>query len=51
VVHASKPHHLEGEGLLVEIVWCAEPDWQIDLPEGLDALARRDAMEWRRAGP
>jgi hypothetical protein len=39
MVHALKPHHLEGEGLLVEIVWCAEPDWQIDLPEGLDALA------------
>jgi hypothetical protein len=34
-----------------EVVWRAEPDWQIDLPEGLDVLARRDAMERRRAGP
>jgi hypothetical protein len=51
VVRASKPHYLEGEGLLAEIVWCAEPDWQIDLPEGLDTLAWRDAMERRRVGP
>jgi hypothetical protein len=39
VACAPEPHHLEGEGFLVEIVWCAEPDWQINLPEGLDALA------------
>jgi hypothetical protein len=26
-------------------------DLQIDLPEGLDVLARRDTMEWRHAGP
>jgi hypothetical protein len=32
-----EPHHLEGVGFLVEIVRRAEPDWQIDLPEGLDA--------------
>jgi hypothetical protein len=38
VVRASKPHHLEGEGLLAEIVRCAEPDWQIDLPEGWTRL-------------
>jgi hypothetical protein len=50
VVRAPKPHHLEGEGLLAEIVQCVEPDWQIDLPEGLDTLAWRDAMERRRAG-
>jgi hypothetical protein len=36
---------------LAEIVRLAEPNRQVDLPEGLDALARRDAMEWRRAGP
>jgi hypothetical protein len=50
VVRASKPHHLEGEGLLAEIVQSVEPDWQIDLPEGLYTLAWRDAMERRRAG-
>jgi hypothetical protein len=27
-----------------------EPNRQVDLPEGLDALAWRDAMERRRAG-
>jgi hypothetical protein len=46
-----EPHHLEGEGFLAEIVRCDKPDWQVDLPEGLDALAWRDAMERRRAGP
>jgi hypothetical protein len=39
VVRAMKPHRLEGEGLLSEVVRRAEPDWQVDLPEGLDALA------------
>jgi hypothetical protein len=39
VIHAPEPHHLEGERFLAEIVWCAEPDRQVDLPEGLDALA------------
>jgi hypothetical protein len=51
VVRAPEPHHLEGERLLAKVVRHAEPDWQIDLPKGLDALARRDAMERRRAGP
>jgi hypothetical protein len=51
VVHAPEPHHLKGECFLAGVVWCAEPDWKVDLPEGLDALARRDAMERRRAGP
>jgi hypothetical protein len=51
VVRAPEPHHLEGEGLLAEIVWCAEPDRKIDLPEGLDVLAWHDAMERCRAGP
>jgi hypothetical protein len=51
VVCAPEPHHLEGECFLAEVGWCAEPDRQVDLPEGLDALARRDAMEWRRTGP
>jgi hypothetical protein len=51
VVRAPEPHHLEGERFLAKIVRCAEPNKQIDLPERLDALARRDAMEWRRAGP
>jgi hypothetical protein len=37
--------------LLVEIVWCAKPNRQIDLPEGLDTLSWRDAMERRHAGP
>jgi hypothetical protein len=51
VVRAPEPHHLEGERLLAEVVWRAKPDRQVDLPKGLDALARRDAMERRRAGP
>jgi hypothetical protein len=51
MVGAPKPYHLEGEHLLAEIARSAEPNRQIDLPEGLDALARRDAMEWRCAGP
>jgi hypothetical protein len=51
VVGAPEPHHLEGESFLAEIVRCAKPNRQIDLPEGLDVLARRDAMEWRCAGP
>jgi hypothetical protein len=51
VVRAPKPHHLEGERLLAEVVRCAEPDRLVDLPEGLDALAWRDTMERRRAGP
>jgi hypothetical protein len=51
MVRAPEPHHLDGEGFLAEVVRCAKPDRQIDLPEGLDALARRDAMERRRAGP
>jgi hypothetical protein len=50
VIRAPESHHLEGECLLAEVVWRAEPDWKIDLPEGLDALAWRDAMERRRAG-
>jgi hypothetical protein len=41
MVRVSESHHLEGECFLAEIVWCAKPDWQVDLPEGLDALARR----------
>jgi hypothetical protein len=51
VVCTPEPHHLEGERFLTEIVWCTEPNRQIDLPEGLDALAWRDAMERRRVGP
>jgi hypothetical protein len=51
VVRAPKPHHLEGEGFLAEVIRCAKPDRQINLPKGLDALARRDAMERCRAGP
>jgi hypothetical protein len=50
VVCAPEPHHLEGERFLVEIVRRVEPNRQIDLPEGLDALARHDAMKRRRAG-
>jgi hypothetical protein len=42
VVRALESHHLEGECFLAEIVWCAEPDWQVDMPEGLDALAQCD---------
>jgi hypothetical protein len=51
VVRVPKPHHLEGKRFLAEIVLCAESNRQIDLPEGLDVFAWRDAMERRRAGP
>jgi hypothetical protein len=51
VIRAPEPHHLEGECFLVEVVQRAEPGRQIDLPEGLDVLARRDTVERRRAGP
>jgi hypothetical protein len=44
-------HHFKGESFLAEVVWRAKPHGQVDLPEGLDALAWRDAMERRRAGP
>jgi hypothetical protein len=50
VVRAPEPHHLEGECLLAVVARRAEPDWQVDLPEGLDALSWRDTMERRRAG-
>jgi hypothetical protein len=39
VIGAPEPHHLEGERFLAEILRGAEPNWQVDLPEGLDALA------------
>jgi hypothetical protein len=39
VVGALEPHHLEGERFLAEILRGAEPNRQIDLPEGLDLLA------------
>jgi hypothetical protein len=51
VVRAPEPDHLEDEDFLAEVVQRAKPDRQIDLPEGLDALAQRDTMERRRAGP
>jgi hypothetical protein len=51
VVRAPELHHLEGERLLAVVVRRAEPDRQVDLLEGLDALAQRDAMEQRRFGP
>jgi hypothetical protein len=51
VVGALEPHHLECEHFLAEIFSGAEPNWQIDLPEGLDLLAGRDAVEWLRTRP
>jgi hypothetical protein len=51
VVGSIEPHHLEGEDLLAEILRGAKPNRQVYLPEGLDLLARRNAMEWLRAGP
>jgi hypothetical protein len=51
MVCAPEPHHLEDESFLADIVRRAEPDRQVDLPKGLDALAWRDAMERCRAGP
>jgi hypothetical protein len=51
MVRTPEPHHLEGEGLLVEVLRGAKPNGQVDLPERLDAFARCNAMEWCRAGP
>jgi hypothetical protein len=51
VIGTPKSHHLEGKRFLAEILRSVEPNRQVDLPEGLDALAGRDAMEGRRAGP
>jgi hypothetical protein len=51
MVGPLEPHHLEGEGLLAEVFWGAKPNWQVNLPEGLDLLAGRDAVERLRAGP
>jgi hypothetical protein len=39
VVRAPEPHNLEGERFLPKVGRSAEPNWQVDLPEGLDALA------------
>jgi hypothetical protein len=50
VVGALEPYRLEGERFLAEILRGAEPNRQVDLPEGLDSLAGRDAMKRRRAG-
>jgi hypothetical protein len=33
-----EPHHLEDERFLAKIGRRAEPNWQVDLPEGLDVL-------------
>jgi hypothetical protein len=41
VIGTLEPHHLEGERFLAEILRSAEPNWQVDLPEGLDTLAGR----------
>jgi hypothetical protein len=51
MVCAPKLHHLEGEGLLAEVVRHAEPDRQVGLSEGLDAFAQRDTMKRHHAGP
>jgi hypothetical protein len=51
VVCAPEPYHLKGERFFAEIGRHAEPNLQVDLPEGLDVLARRDTMKRRRAGP
>jgi hypothetical protein len=45
MVNPPKPHHLEGEGLLVEIAWGAKAYGQIDLPEQLDSLVWRNAVK------
>jgi hypothetical protein len=39
VIGAPEPHHLEGEHLIAVVARSAEPNGQVDLPEGLDALA------------
>ena len=46
VVRSTEPNHLEGEYFLVEIQRRAESDGQVDLPERLNSLSRRDAMKW-----
>jgi hypothetical protein len=42
VVRAPESHHLDGEHLLTEVVWRAEPDWQVNLPKGLDVVLGRN---------
>ena len=46
MIGSSKPHHLKSEYLLAEVGCRTEAYRQIDLAEGLDALPRRNAMEW-----
>jgi hypothetical protein len=44
VVRAPESHYLEGERFLAEIIWLAEPEWQVDLPEGWTQLP--GATQW-----
>jgi hypothetical protein len=48
VVGSSEPNHLEREGFLSEVGGSPEADWQIELPEGLDALPGDDPVKGRR---
>jgi hypothetical protein len=51
VVGSSEPDHLEHEGFLSEVGGSPEPDGQIELSKGLDALPGDDPMKGRRTGP
>jgi hypothetical protein len=49
MVGTSEAHHFEGEDLPSEVGGGPEANGQINLPEGLDSLARGDAVEWHGA--
>jgi hypothetical protein len=51
MVRTPEPHHLEGERLLVVVVRRAEPDGQVNLPEGLDALGVVLGRSWSNPIP
>jgi hypothetical protein len=46
VVGASEPHHFEREDLLSEVSRGPKADEQVDLPEGMQPLARGDPVKW-----
>ena len=46
MVNVGEVNYLEGEWLLVEVVWLAKGDIELDVPEGHNFLPRHDLIEW-----
>ena len=46
MVDSEEVDNLEGEGLLVEVVWLAKGDVEPNAPEGHIFLPRHDLIEW-----